>query len=135
MKDFRVIFNGDKDTLIDLGSAVEGRTCEEQRVLINLATGTETCPLYPERGTDLLEATSSTGVIGTNEAQHIGNFAALDTTMFIDSYDSFERRSEPDSVESIKLTPKEYLQPSRILVYDVELTFNDGTVEVVDTDL
>lgn len=91
MNDIEVIFNGPYGkTYINLEGKVSGKQVTAQKVLINLATQQGTDKLYPDKGTNLLKQCIGAVMVNENAAQHISNFAALDTLYFINETDNLE---------------------------------------------
>lgn len=85
MKDLRILFNGGDDTRIMFDASVDGKSCIEQQVLVNLVTEQGSDPLYEDRGTTLLEDSINGLAYDTNEAKHVANFASIDTLFFINA--------------------------------------------------
>lgn len=135
MKDIAVRFNGVPDTVFDFGRMVEGKAAEEQRYIINMATGAGTDRIYPDRGTDLLADTSGSVVFDENGAAHIGNFAALDTTLFMEQVSTEERMASNDAIYVTSVTPVSYSNEKRILHLAVKFVFNDESETSLDLNL
>ncbi|MCQ2172157.1 MAG: hypothetical protein MJZ17_05335 [Bacteroidales bacterium] len=125
MQDLAIRFNGDGDTVFDFDRMVEGKAAEEQRFLINVATSRNTVDLYEDKGTEMMEMALSGAVSDYNTAAHAGNFAALDTLLFIGAVSDDERMNSDDYVAEASISPMEYSLGA--LHYTVQLTFNDGT--------
>lgn len=125
MHDIRLNFNGESDTLIDLTAKVEGKALYEQKCLVNLATEQESDPLYPTRGTTILKSCIGGTIISSNAADHVGNFAALNTLMFVRGEDYAAVQSSGDIITQCGLTPVELDETT--LGYTVIFGFADGT--------
>ena len=54
---------------------------------VNIATEGGSDPAYAERGTDLLQQAVEFGVVSFTEAQHLSNFASVNTQVFMQQFD------------------------------------------------
>lgn len=127
MVDFKVIFNGpDGNTRLDLTQSVQDKDVTAQKVLINIPTIKGTDFLYPEKGTNLLKQCIGSVIIDSNTAQHIGNFAALDTIYFINDTDGLTIDC-PYGLADVDLQLKNYDAGLNVLHYFSVVTFPDGT--------
>jgi hypothetical protein len=81
---------------------VDGLRAQVQAALLNLACERGSDPVYGERGTELMERAARDGVWSPARAQHLTNFAAVDTLFFL--RDS-EPRTLPSSLQDLGLTP------------------------------
>lgn len=126
-RDVAIRFNGAVDTVFDFSRAVEGKAAEEQRYLINLATSVGTDGIYPDKGTELLEQSMGGLIVDYNGASHLGNFASLDTRLFMEDLGPEERIDSDDAIYGVSVSPVSYGQDTRTLHYTVQFTFNDGT--------
>lgn len=103
MKDIAIVFNGPYgQTYIDLNNSVEDKNVTTQKVLINLATIKGTDHLYADKGTDLLKQCIGAVMVNKNAAQHISNFAALDTIYFINDTDGLDV-DDPSGLANVDL--------------------------------
>lgn len=72
----------DKAPKLDLTTSVVDSDSTTQNVMVSLGTDKGSDRLFPARGTDLLKSFLQMGYVGDVEAQHIANFAALDSLFF-----------------------------------------------------
>lgn len=127
MRDFRIIFNGPYgQTRIDLERDVRDKAVTAQKVLINLPIIKGTDQLYPERGTDLLKQCIGAVIVNKNAAQHIANFAALDTIYFINDTDGLDI-DDPNGLADVDLTLTSYDAQVQSVSFDSVVYFPDGT--------
>lgn len=127
MKDIKVIFDGPYGkTRLDLTNYVEGKDLTVQKVLINIPTFKGSDKLYPDKGTSLLQQFIGAVVVNKNAAQHIANFAALDTIYFINDTDGLDV-NDPMGLANLDLELLDY----SAMTGEVKLTsvvyFPDGT--------
>lgn len=134
MRDIAIRFDGDGDTVFDFGRIVEGKAAEEQRFLINAATSKMSVDLYGEdKGTDILAMSLSGSVADYNTAAHAGNFAALDTLLFLGKVSDDDRMDSDEYIAEAAISPMEY--SSGAVHYIVQFTFNDGTSTSENVDI
>ena len=127
MKDVRIRFNGENDTVFDWNSPVEGKDMYAQKCLLNLATERGSDPLYADRGTDLHKAAIGGSLLSDNAIAHAGNFAALSTVMFVNGEDYAAVSGSPDLVHNCNMQPDLLDKNSSTLVFKVSFRFKDGT--------
>ena len=95
---------------------------------INIATEQGSDPIYPDRGTNLLASSINGLLIDKVEAQHAGNFAALDTLTFCNFNDyAAATKGSGDIITAMTIVPTSYDMDKRVLRFDVTMTFADGT--------
>ena len=126
MHDIRIRFNGEYDTVFDLKSKVEGKDLYMQKYMINLATDNGSDPLYSTRGTTLMQEAIGGTLLSDNAIAHAGNFAALDSRLFVNGEDYADVRLSPDLVADCVLEAQDTGNSSTI-TYNVRFTFADGT--------
>lgn len=126
MKDLKFILDGDKST-IDLNSAVEDKNLYEQKALVNMVTVKGSDPIYPDRGTDLLQDAIYGKVYSRTGTIHVGNFAALDTIYFIRSTDPEDIYGESFTIRDINVEGLSYTNTTNTLNLAVQLIYTDGT--------
>lgn len=133
MQDIKINFNGESDTLIDLTAKVEGKSLYEQKCLVNLATKKGSDPVYPARGTDLMEGAIGGLVISTNDGAHLANFAAIDTLFFVSEQEYAVNANSPDLVDDINVSIVSY-EPERSRInIGVQFDFADETTTATVT--
>jgi len=101
MKGLKLIF-GPSGVEIDPLASVSGVEAKIQGALVNIGTSRGSDSVWPDRGTELLKNAVLNGVPGVVQAQHLANFAAVDTLFFQRQQ---EERTDLDSPEVLKLTP------------------------------
>lgn len=126
MKDVRIRFNGENDTVFDWSFPVEGKAMYAQKCLINLATEKGSDPLYSNRGTDLHRSAIGGSLLSNNAIAHAGNFAALNTVMFVNGEDYAAVSGSPDLVHGCAMQPVLLDKNSSTLTYKVTFRFADG---------
>ena len=128
MKSIQIHFDGAENTVFDFRVPAEGKTLYTQKALINIATEQGSDPIYPDRGTDLLASSINGLLIDKVEAQHAGNFAALDTLTFCNFNDyAAATKGSGDIITAMTIVPTSYDMDKRVLRFDVTMTFADGT--------
>lgn len=130
MKDIRIRFDGSK-SVFDFNTPVEGKDLSKQKVFLNLATEQGSDPLYPDRGTELLSQAIGGVMISNTEAQHCGNFAALDTEIFLANTEypdvAADRTQSGDLIADIHVALKTLDPDTQAVTFTVAFTFQDGT--------
>lgn len=121
----RLHFNGEHDTVFDFRSPVSGKELLVQKVLLNIATYAKSDRVFPTRGTTLHQDAINGLAINSVEAQHIGNFASLDTELFLAGSGSGE--ADGVAVTSVTLTPGVYNSQDQRIRYYAQVTFSDAT--------
>ena len=124
-KGIKIFFDGKDNTVFDFRSSVTGKELLAQQVLVNIATDAGSDPLYPTRGTTLHRDSINGLTINKVEAQHTGNFAALDTLMFVSS--TMQEAEPAVTRDARSVIPKTCDHSTRTLSYEVQMTFSDGT--------
>jgi hypothetical protein len=85
-----------------LDKSVSGLPAQVQAALLNVACARGSDPVYADRGTELMERAARDGVWSPARAQHLVNFAAVDTLFFLREV---EPRTLPSSLQDVGLTP------------------------------
>lgn len=134
MKDVRIHFNGDDDTVFDFRAPVEGKAQVVQKVLLNIATERGSDPLFEDRGTNLLRDSINGLTINKTAAQHTGNFAAVYTKTFILA-NMWKRdlMGNPERLTAINVIPIAYDPVRKALQFDTECKFADDEIEQTNT--
>ena len=60
-----------------------GNACLRQNAVVHLLTSEGSDPVFPDRGTTLLRDAVRGAVVNRQGAEHVANFAALDTLFFM----------------------------------------------------
>lgn len=107
--------------VVETQKYVQGLGSTVQNAMVNLGTERGTDRTLGEKGTDLLRTAVSSGLPSRNLAQHIANFAAVDTLFFSRATD---RVTDEDSLESLTLTP-DTLSAQRV-VFSAHFRSTDG---------
>lgn len=139
MKGIKLHMNGDRDTLFDFRAPVEGKKHYAQKMLVNLATERGSDPLYPDRGTTLLTGAIGGVIIDTASASHLGNFAALDTVVFVNggAYPELKENEAEmdDAVVDINITLRDVDMKEQRVAFDVAFVHGDLTMSSNSTKI
>lgn len=127
MHDIRIRFNGEYDTIFDLNNKVEGKNLYIQKYLINLSTDNGSDPIYPTRGTTLMQEAIGGTLLSDNAIAHAGNFAALDSRIFVSGEEYSAVRSSPDLITDCLMEAVDLTESMNTLTYKVHFTFADST--------
>lgn len=127
MMDIRLHFNGENDTVFDFRTVVKDKALYQQKAMLNIATEQGSDPLFEDRGTTLLADSINGLTINKTEAQHSGNFAALDTLLFLAPYYP-EEVPEEDRIADLAVVPTDYDATTNTLRFDTVFTFADDTI-------
>lgn len=134
MKGIRLHMNGDADTLFDFRSPVEGKEHYSQKMLVNLATEKGSDPIFEERGTDILAEAIGGVIIDTATAKHLGNFAALDSVIFVTGGAYSDLKSDEEAVKDMvvdcSVTIRDVDTLNQTASFDVEFIHGDTGVAV-----
>lgn len=101
MRGIAVNFNGSNSSISN--KIVEGIQLTSQKCLLNMATEAGMDRLYPTRGVDILSKAVAGAITDNNIAQHLGNFAALDTIFFVRETDY--NKEDKDRVSDLDILP------------------------------
>jgi hypothetical protein len=82
--------------------SVSGLPAQAQAALLNVACSRGSDFMYEDRGTELMERAARDGIWSPGQAQHLCNFAAVDTLFFLRAT---EAATGPDSLKDVGLTP------------------------------
>ena len=138
MKDIKVIFDGPYgNTRLDLLNQVEGKDLTVQKVLINIPTYKGSDKLYPNKGTSILQQFLGAVVVNKNAAQHIANFAALDTIYFINETDGLDV-DDPEGLANLDLELFDYNAMTGVVRLSSVVYYPDNTktekIQSLNTD-
>lgn len=132
MRDIRVQFDGESGTRILLNESVEGKMLMQQKYLINTGTSKGTDKIFPQRGTDLMAGAIGGSIIDSVAAEHLGNFAALDTLYFCSYEEHPDIYNGNTYVREFSLTPSDYNNFTRTLSFTAKFKFKDDTETASD---
>jgi hypothetical protein len=115
-KSLEIIFEPGGEIRLELDRAVEGFSATAQNALVNLITDKGRDKIFPDRGTNLLQAALATGLSNRRAASHQANFAAADTLFF-----SRENELAPpeDKLARVSLVPSKL----NLRVLELQATF------------
>lgn len=122
MKGLKVNFNSDGIT-IDTEASVDGLEATIQNALLNIATRKGTDKVFPNKGTDLLHSAVTGKIVGINDANHVSQFAALDTLFFIRQFDI----TQPSNTRIGKIFMQPVSYNGHRLLINATFTDIDGT--------
>jgi len=128
VKSIKIDFTEDYASF-DFTSAVESRMAVVQSALVATATRKGSYHIYPEGGTGLAKFVTGYGAAVWAEAEHAGNFAALDAKRFLNV---FIQDDDANKITAIKLTLDSLIISNAN--YTIRVTFPDGeTVGLAET--
>jgi len=128
MTSTRIEFASD-GAVLHLGQTVSGLAGEIQHLLINLGTDSESDPVFPGRGTNLLQEAVQGGIVDLNSARHAANIAALLALTF---YNTVTPASvDQDTVTDLALSADEF--DGKRLILKTSVVAKDGR-EVGDSN-
>ena len=103
MRAVAVDFTGGYTTRINFKREVTGKALQEQKYLVNVATNAGSDPIFPKRGTKLLDSAIGGALMSINGLTD--GFAAVDTVYFCNYEESKAMYESPDNVRVFTLTP------------------------------
>ena len=122
MKGLLVTLAGVGGSRIHLDSAVEGRDSHIQNALVTVGTFLGSDPIFPDRGTELLDAAVRGALIDQASRRHYCNFAALDVLFFTRANDE---QAAP-RVQVLEIIPESF--DGKQMTAQSRFTFDDGVV-------
>lgn len=117
MKGLEIHFN-EGGAFLDLQSSVQGEWAQVQNIMVNISTSGP-APVFEERGTTLMYTMVTSGFVSNRRAQHLANFAALDSLFFCKTFNS-----ESSVLTQIDLTAP--IKPEEAFV--LRVSFNGVTI-------
>lgn len=127
MRDIRVQFAGENGSRLLLNKSVDGKLLTQQKYLINTGTSKGSDAVFTDRGTDLATKIVGGNIVDATAAEHVGNFAALDTLYFC-SYEEHPEIFNRDSyVRDFDLRPMDYNNYTHTLTFKAKFIFKDNT--------
>lgn len=103
MRAIAIDFTGGYTTRINFRREVSGKSLQEQKYLVNVATKAGSDPVFPRRGTKLLDSAIGGALMSINGLTD--GFAAVDTVYFCNYEESKAVYESPDNVIAFTLTP------------------------------
>lgn len=103
MRAIAIDFTGGYTTRINFRREVSGKSLQEQKYLVNVATKAGSDPVFPRRGTKLLDSAIGGALMSINGLTD--GFAAVDTVYFCNYEESKAVYESPDNVVAFTLTP------------------------------
>lgn len=103
MRAVAIDFTGGYTTRINFRREVSGKSLQEQKYLVNVATKAGSDPVFPRRGTKLLDSAIGGALMSINGLTD--GFAAVDTVYFCNYEESKAVYESPDNVVAFTLTP------------------------------
>lgn len=125
MQGVAIDFYGGYKTRINFTKRVEGKALQEQKYLTNVATLHGTDPIFPLRGTKLLDSAiggALVAVTGLTDA-----FAAVDTLYFCNYEESPAMYNSPDNIQYFSLSPSAYNDSINSIGFTANFVFADQT--------
>lgn len=103
MRAVAIDFTGGYTTRINFRREVSGKSLQEQKYLVNVATKAGSDPVFPRRGTKLLDSAIGGALASINGLTD--GFAAVDTVYFCNYEESKVMFESSDNVIAFTLTP------------------------------
>lgn len=103
MRAVAIDFTGGYTTRINFRREVSGKSLQEQKYLVNVATKAGSDPVFPRRGTKLLDSAIGGALMSVNGLTD--GFAAVDTVYFCNYEESKAMFESSDNVIAFTLTP------------------------------
>lgn len=103
MRAIAIDFTGGYTTRINFRREVSGKSLQEQKYLVNVATKAGSDPVFPRRGTKLLDSAIGGALMSINGLTD--GFAAVDTVYFCNYEESKAVYESSDNVVAFTLTP------------------------------
>lgn len=103
MRAVAIDFTGGYTTRINFRREVSGKSLQEQKYLVNVATKAGSDPVFPKRGTKLLDSAIGGALMSINGLTD--GFAAVDTIYFCNYEESKVMFESSDNVIAFTLTP------------------------------
>ena len=103
MRAVAIDFTGGYTTRINFRREVSGKSLQEQKYLVNVATKAGSDPVFPKRGTKLLDSAIGGALMSINGLTD--GFAAVDTVYFCNYEESKAMFESSDNVIAFTLTP------------------------------
>lgn len=103
MRAVAIDFTGGYTTRINFRREVSGKSLQEQKYLVNVATKAGSDPVFPRRGTKLLDSAIGGALMSINGLTD--GFAAVDTVYFCNYEESKVMFESSDNVIAFTLTP------------------------------
>ena len=125
MRAVAIDFTGGYTTRINFRREVSGKSLQEQKYLINVATKAGSDPVFPKRGTKLLDSAIGGALMSINGLTD--GFAAVDTVYFCNYEESKAMYESPDNVRAFTLTPTQVGSSLTEVCFVANFLFADQT--------
>jgi hypothetical protein len=125
MRAVAIDFTGGYTTCINFRREVSGKSLQEQKYLINVATKAGSDPVFPKRGTKLLDSAIGGALMSINGLTD--GFAAVDTVYFCNYEESKAMYESPDNVRAFTLTPTQVGSSLTEVCFTANFLFADQT--------
>ena len=125
MRAVAIDFTGGYTTRINFRREVSGKSLQEQKYLINVATNAGSDPVFPKRGTKLLDSAIGGALMSINGLTD--GFAAVDTVYFCNYEESKAMYESPDNVRAFTLTPTQVGSSLTEVCFTANFLFADQT--------
>lgn len=129
MRAVAVDFTGGYTTRINFKREVTGKALQEQKYLVNVATNAGSDPIFPKRGTKLLDSAIGGALMSLNGLTD--GFAAVDTVYFCNYEESKAMYESPDNVRVFTLTPSAVGSSMTEVCFQAHFLFADQTENTV----
>lgn len=129
MRAVAVDFTGGYTTRINFKREVTGKALQEQKYLVNVATNAGSDPIFPKRGTKLLDSAIGGALMSINGLTD--GFAAVDTVYFCNYEESKAMYESPDNVRVFTLTPSAVGSSMTEVCFKAHFLFADQTENTV----
>jgi hypothetical protein len=129
MRAVAIDFTGGYTTRINFRREVSGKALQEQKYLVNVATTAGSDPIFPKRGTKLLDSAIGGALMSINGLTD--GFAAVDTVYFCNYEESKAMYESPDNVRVFTLTPSAVGSSMTEVCFNAHFLFADQTENTV----
>lgn len=125
MRAIALDFSGGYTTRINFRKETSGKLLQEQKYLMNVATRRGSDPIFPTRGTNLMDSAIGGAIVAINGLTDA--FAAVDTLYFCNYEESASMYKSPDNIKYFSLSPSAYNSTLSSVGFTAEFTFADKT--------
>lgn len=125
MRAVAIDFTGGYTTRINFRREVSGKSLQEQKYLVNVATKAGSDPVFPKRGTKLLDSAIGGALMSINGLTD--GFAAVDTIYFCNYEESKAMFESSDNVIAFTLIPTSAGSSLSEVCFTADFLFVDQT--------